>query len=119
MRSQAEIPVFKFWDEVKEYVSLGNGDFIICTQYWKGPPPIQPPYIIPIQAWGNAAQYERGFYVFARDLDELGSYLSYLVEANKDVWLVYFRVSVANIQTKIYYADICLRRYLSGEVYVI
>jgi len=117
MRSQAEIPVFKSWDEVKEFISLSNGDFIVCTEYWKGPPPIQPPHITPIPAWGNAARYERGFYLSAKDLDELGPYISYIVETNKDAWLVYFRVSVDNVKIRRYYADICLRRYLSGEVY--
>jgi hypothetical protein len=114
-RSQALVSAFKTWDEVKEYVLYGNADFIVLPEYWQGPPPVPCPHAVPIPAWGTAVDWgDRGFYVYANSIEELGGYLSYLVEANKDAPQVYFRVSVAGVPTPRSTVDIYIRMELMG-----
>jgi len=114
-RGQAPVTCLKTWDEVREYVSQGYVDFVAITEFWRGPPPIPPPHVVRIPAWGIAVEYgDRGFYVFADSLDELGHYISYLVEANKDVWAIYVRVSVLGIEPRWCSADVHYRNLLMG-----
>jgi hypothetical protein len=116
IRSGATIPVFKSWQLLRDYLALGNTDFVIDTKLWSGPMPIQPPHMVPILSWGDAARYgDVGYYVFANSIDELGPYVSYIAEANKAVPLVYVRVWLPEPAKKICYADEFVRSLMAGE----
>jgi len=113
IRKNVPIPTFKIWDLLKEYLLAGNGDFIVDCIHWNGPPPIMPPSncYCSIPAWGSAVTYgDVGYYVIANNIDELGSYISYFVEINKNrgIEQVYFRVAIENVTIAKYYADLYL-----------
>jgi len=57
-------------------------------------------YVVPITSYGNAARYsDEGYYVFARNVDELGGYISYIVEQARSngIPIIYVRVHVEGL----------------------
>jgi len=100
-RRHVFLSVFKTWEEIKEYIYRSNyNDFNVDCVYWRGPPPVRPPCVVPILAYGNAATYsDIGYHVLANDIDELGGYISYLVEQARasNIEIIYVRVSIANM----------------------
>lgn len=100
-RRHVYLPVFKTWDEVKEYIVRYNkSDFNVDCEYWHGPPPAPPSHVITIKSFGNAATYsDEGYYVFANNVDELGPYISHLVNEalSKNIPIIYIRVSITGM----------------------
>jgi hypothetical protein len=100
-RVSVALPVVKTFEEVKEIIlNYGKSDFNIDCLHWSGPPAIMTTMVVQIISYGNAARYsDQGYYVFANNIDELGGYLSYIVEYAKSsgIPIIYVRAHVEGL----------------------
>jgi len=112
-RSQAVVYVVKDMDTVKYLLERGIVDFNVDCLHWTGPPPLEPIHVVQIASWGNAAVYsDVGYFVSANSIDELGGYLSWLVEYSRanNIPIIYCRVSVPGYEYRTSYADMYLNQ---------
>jgi hypothetical protein len=101
-RRHVFLSVFKMWEEIKKYIYTGRiiMNLMLTASIGVDLHPVQPPCVVPILAYGNAATYsDIGYYVLANDVVELGGYISYLIEQARasNIEIIYVRVSIANM----------------------
>jgi len=85
------IPCLKYDTTLRDFLELGNEDFIADVRYWHGSPGIQEGIFFEIEPWGIA---EIGYRVRARSIAGLVNTINYIIDMHRgQVEYIYFKCS--------------------------
>jgi len=116
-----KLGTYKSWDDAKDVIEFGLGEFNIMPEYWVGPPPVEPPpgKVVEVMPVGTVLRRGgKGFHIYADTVDEVGPYLTWIAQQHPEHTFIYIKLTITSKPNLTYRSEIYLKlkaRRLAGD----